>query len=77
MRYPRMGQSATARDLRDLLGVAIRLREFAMDTRLLDDRELYLTAAIALEARAERLAAALTYEHFDHQTEVRRVSIIL
>ena len=77
MRYPRMGQSATARDLRDLLGVAIRLRQFAMDTRLLDDRELYLTAAIALEAHAERLATALTYEHFDHQTEVRLVSIIL
>ncbi|HEY4078196.1 MAG TPA: hypothetical protein VGM26_14800 [Rhizomicrobium sp.] len=77
MRYPRMGQSTTARDLRNLLGVAIRLRQFAMDTRLLDDRELYLTTALALEARAERLANALTYEHFDHPIEVRRIDFIL
>jgi hypothetical protein len=72
-----MGQSATARDLRNLLGVAIRLRQFAMDTRLLEDRELYLTTAMALETRVETLAASLTYEHFDRRVEVRRIDFIL
>lgn len=54
-----MGNFAGARDLRNLLGVAIRLRTLAGQEHDAQDRVLYLTAAEALEARAEQLAGTL------------------
>jgi hypothetical protein len=52
-----------ARDLRNLLAVAIKLRHLANDTLCQGDRSLYLMAADALEKRARWLAAALPEEH--------------
>jgi hypothetical protein len=54
-----MGYFAGARDLRNLLGVAARLRQLAETAQLHADRELYLTAAAALEARARWLGESL------------------
>ncbi|OJT96708.1 MAG: hypothetical protein BGN82_00865 [Alphaproteobacteria bacterium 65-7] len=54
-----MGNFAGARDLRNLLGVAIRLRTLASQEHDAEDRALYLTAAEALEARAEAMARTL------------------
>jgi hypothetical protein len=42
--------------LRALLGVAIKLRAYANATDDLGDTELFLSAALALEDRAHRLA---------------------
>lgn len=61
-RYPPMAYLATARDLRTMLGVAIRLRQLAAESLQDPDRELFLTAAAALEARAEWLAHTLPEE---------------
>jgi len=47
-----------ARDLRNLLAVAIRLRHLANDTLCQGDRSLYLMAAGALAKRARWLGAA-------------------
>lgn len=57
-----MGNFAGARDLRNLLGVAIRLRALAGQEHDAQDRNLYLTAAEALEARAEQMARSLPEE---------------
>lgn len=48
--------SAKAQELRALLGLAIKLRAYANMTDDLSDIELFLTAALALEDRANRLA---------------------
>jgi hypothetical protein len=58
-----------ARDLRNLLAVAIKLRHLANDTLCQGDRSLYLMAADALEKRARWLAAALPQERHDRNTE--------
>lgn len=55
-----MAYPSKARDLRDLLRVARKLRDSAGDPVNCEaDRELFLTAAAALEARATWMAAAL------------------
>jgi hypothetical protein len=48
--------SAKAQELRALLGLAIHLRAYAESTENLSDTELFLSAALALEGRAHRLA---------------------
>ena len=58
-----------ARDLRNLLAVAIKLRHLANDTLCQGDRSLYLMAADALEKRARWLAAALPEEPYDRNVE--------
>ena len=47
---------AKAPELRALLGLAIKLRAYADATHDLGDIELFLSAALALEDRANRLA---------------------
>lgn len=54
-----MGYFAGAHDLRKLLAVAGTLRAFARDNVAPRDRNLYLTAAAALEARANWMASTL------------------
>jgi hypothetical protein len=65
LRCGAMGYFAGTSDLRNLLGVASQLRHLADDTLLHDDRNLYLTAATVLEARAERMATHLPDEPHD------------
>ena len=48
--------SEKARELRALLAVAIQLRALAEASEELADIDLFLTAALALEVRARRLA---------------------
>ena len=61
-----MADPTKAYDLRRLLGVARKLRGLAGDAMTADDeRELFLTTAAVLEARATWMAAALPGEHYD------------
>jgi hypothetical protein len=61
-----MADPTKARDLRLLLGVARKLRALANDAMTVEgDRELFLTTAVALEARATWMAAALPGERYD------------
>ena len=62
-----MGQHAGARDLRNLLSVAAKLRHLANDTLCRGDQSLYLMTAEALEKRAEWLAATLPQERSEHR----------
>jgi hypothetical protein len=64
-----MGHSAGARDLRNLLAVAAKLRLLANDTLCRGDQTLYLMAAEALEKRAQWLAATLPQESHDKDTD--------
>lgn len=48
--------STKAMELRALLGLAVKLRAYAETTDDLGDTELFLTAALALEDRAHRVA---------------------
>ena len=48
--------SPKAQELRALLGLAIKLRTFAETTEDLADTELFLSAALALEDRANLIA---------------------
>ena len=64
-----MGQRAGARDLRNLLSVAAKLRLLANDTLCRGDRSLYLITAEALETRAQWLAAALPPENYSADSE--------
>ena len=66
-----MGYFAGAQDLRNLLSVAAKLRGLADDSVLWADKDLYLTAAAAREARAERLASHLPDEPFDSGMDFR------
>jgi hypothetical protein len=54
-----MGYFMDAGDLRTLLAVAGKLRALASEAATQVDRDLYLTAAAALEARANWLASTL------------------
>jgi len=65
MRFRGMGYAAGTRDLRNLLAVAGKLRALALETTAKVDRDLYLTAAAALEARANWLAATLPEDRHD------------
>jgi len=51
-----MASSTKAQELRALLGLAIKLRTLAETTDDLADVELFLSAALALEDRANLLA---------------------
>lgn len=62
-----MGYYAGARDLRNLLAVATMLRQLGDDTLHNKDRELYQTAAAALETRADWLAKTLPEERGDDE----------
>jgi hypothetical protein len=64
-----MGYAVHARDLRNLLSVAAKLRALAAETRAKGDQLLYLMTAEALEKRADRLAATLPDEHHDSEVE--------
>ena len=52
-----MGLSARAKELRNLLSLAVKLRQLANGTLPEPDQAVYLLAAEALEKRKERLAA--------------------
>lgn len=75
-----MGYFAGVRDLRNLLGVASKLRLLAQDSVLQDDKSLYLTAAAVLEARAERMAQHLPEEPHDRARDAalhRPVNVVI
>ena len=52
-----MGLSARAKELRNLLSLAVKLRQLANGTLPEPDQAIYRLAAEALEKRKERLAA--------------------
>ena len=52
------------------MGVAIRLRQLAAQPVPQEDRKLYLTAASALEGRAQVMANSLPQDAYDKNTEV-------
>jgi len=60
-----MAYLAHARDLRNMLSVAAKLRLLAGDTLCKDDQVLYLMAAEALEKRAGWLAGTLPEDRHD------------
>jgi hypothetical protein len=60
-----MAYSAHARDLRNLLSVAAKLRLLAADTLCKSDARLFLMAAEALEKRAAWLSGTLPDDHYD------------
>jgi hypothetical protein len=64
-----MAYSAHARDLRNLLSVAAKLRLLAADTWSKRDQLLYLMAAEALEKRAAWLSGALPDDHHDEDPD--------
>lgn len=57
--------------LRNLLSLAIRLRQLANDAHCLGDQALYLMTAEALEKRAEWLAATLPSERSEQHDKPR------
>lgn len=64
--------AATTTELRSLLTVAARLRQLADDRLVVrNHKRLYLTAAAALEARANRMASSLPGEDeaYDRETD--------
>ena len=67
-----MGYFAGARDLRNLLAVAGKLRLLAADTLATVDRDLYLTAAAALEARARWMADTLPEDRSERDCDSHR-----
>jgi hypothetical protein len=54
-----MGSENKAQELRELLGLAIKLREYVASSRC-EDADLFLAAAEALESRAHRRAYSLS-----------------
>lgn len=67
-----MGYFAGIGELRRLLAVAAGLRQLAADRLVYrNDKRLYLTAAAALEARANRMASSLPDDgkSFDRATD--------
>jgi len=70
-RYVVMGYFAGVQDLRNLLSLAARLRHLADDTLHHGDKDLYLTAATVLEARASRLTSYLPDAPYDRDTDAR------
>jgi hypothetical protein len=63
-----MGHSAISGDLRNMMSVAIKLRQLAAETVPQDDRKLYLTAASALEDRANTMATTRPGAHYARDT---------
>jgi hypothetical protein len=70
-RYGGMGHFAGVDDLRNLLSLASKLRRLAEETLHQGDKDLYLTAATVLEARASTMASALPGNPFDPETDAR------
>jgi hypothetical protein len=70
-RYRRMAHSAITSDLRNLMAVAIKLREFARQQPQ-EDGKLYLTTAQALEERAQYLANSLPEDRHDRDIDPHR-----
>jgi hypothetical protein len=64
-----MAYAVHARDLRNLLSVAEKLRALAAKTRAQGDQLLYLMTAEALEKRADKLSATLANAHHDPDVE--------
>lgn len=61
-----MGSFVEARNLRNLLSLAAKLRQLANDSLCQGDEALYLMTADALEKRAEWLAATLPDKRTEH-----------
>ena len=55
-----------------MMGVAIKLRQLADQTPPNEDQKLYLTAATALEQRAQYMAASLPADRHDKDTDPHR-----
>jgi hypothetical protein len=70
-RYRRMAHSAITSDLRNLMAVAIKLREFATQQPQ-EDRKLFLTTAEVLEERAKYMANSLPEDRHDHDVNPYR-----
>lgn len=70
-RYRRMAHSAITSDLRNLMAVAIKLREFARQQPQ-EDGKLYLTTAQALEERAQYIANSLPEDRHDRDIDPHR-----
>jgi hypothetical protein len=66
-----MAHSAIASDLRNLMAVAIKLREFAQ-AQPQEDSHLYLTTAQALEERAKYIANSLPEDRHDRDIDPHR-----
>ena len=62
-----MQHFAGTADLRNLLSLAVKLRQLANDSLCRGDQALYLLTAEALEKRAEWLAVALPSEEAEHR----------
>lgn len=66
-----MGYFAGTSELRNLLGVAAKLRQLASDRLVVrGDKRLYLIAAAMLEARAHRMATSLPSEDETYDREI-------
>lgn len=75
-----MGYFAGVDDLRNLLALASKLRRLADDTLHRGDKDLYLTAAAVLEARASRMTSFLPGAPYDRNTDAalhRPVDVIV
>jgi hypothetical protein len=66
-----MAHSAITSDLRNLLAVAIKLREFASQQPR-EDGKLFLTTAEALEQRAQHIANSLPEDRHDRDVNPYR-----
>jgi len=66
-----MAHSAITSDLRNLMAVAIKLREFAQQQPR-EDSKLYLTTAQALEERAKYMANSLPEDRHDRDLDPHR-----
>jgi len=64
-----MSYAGHARDLRNLLSVAAKLRVLAAETRAQGDQMLFMMTAEALEKRADLLSATLPDAHHDKNVE--------
>jgi hypothetical protein len=71
-RYRRMAHSAITSDLRNLMAVAIKLREFAHQPQGQEDQRLFLTTAQALEERAKYMANSLPEDRHDRDDNPHR-----
>jgi hypothetical protein len=68
-----MAHSAITSDLRNLMAVAIKLREFAsQQPQPQEDRKLFLTTAQALEERAKYMANSLPEDRHDRDIDPHR-----
>lgn len=66
-----MAHSAITSDLRNLMAVAIKLREFARQQPQ-EDGKLYLTTAQVLEERAQHIANSLPEDRHDRDVDPHR-----